>query len=61
MSIKIWRVSFDDRNSSWTYVDIVACNIKDALKKALTKTKGNYYNRLQDVRSIELIAKENMK
>ncbi len=54
MNTKIWKVSFDVQYSSWSYVKVVAPNAKCALQKALSKVKGNYYNRLQDVSSIEL-------
>lgn len=58
MKTKIWRVSFNNRNSERSYLDTVAPNARCALQKALSKTKGLYYNRLQDVTQIELIAEE---
>ena len=57
MTVKIWRVKFGD---NYTSVDVAAGNFKEAARKAQLHRKryddNPYFNRTQDVESVELIA-----
>ena len=52
--MKMWEVEF----GSWTNFVVVAPNIKEAMNRAMSKRKGEYSNRVQDITKIELLATE---
>lgn len=49
---KIWEVEF----GNYTKIDVVAINIKEAIKRARSQRRGEYWNRIQDITKVELLA-----
>lgn len=55
MKTIVWKVSFKQGYSEYQYINVIAPNVKSAIQKALSKTKGSYYNRLQYISGIEKV------
>lgn len=55
MKTVVWKVSFKQGYSEYQYVNVIAPNVRSAIQKALSKTKGCYYNSLQYISGIEKV------
>jgi len=58
MKTKIWEVKFVDYYGYSHYVEVVASNAKEAIRKAIWKRRGESFSRLQDITKVRLVAED---
>ena len=54
MKTKMWEVEF----GGWTKLCVIANNVKEAIRKAISKQGGEPYSRVQDITKVSLVAEE---
>lgn len=66
MNTRVWTVEFSTRRTfggfdTFTTKEVVANNVGEAIRKAISARKGEYCNRIQDVTKVELMVEADVE